>query len=58
VIYEVTVTRRQKVLMIAPATLRDSTCELFLRDKNLRADVVSYEQLVAGLDIAGRVRVR
>jgi superfamily II DNA or RNA helicase len=54
-IYEATVTRRQKVLVIAPATLRDSTWGPFLRDKNLRADVVSYEQLVGDLDIAGRV---
>lgn len=54
-IYEATVTRRQKVLVIAPATLRDSTWAPFLRDKNLRADVVSYEQLVGDLDIAGRV---
>ncbi len=53
-IYEATVTRRQKVLVIAPATLRDSTWEPFLREKNLRADVVSYEQLVGDLDIAGR----
>jgi superfamily II DNA or RNA helicase len=54
-IYDATVTRRQKVLVIAPATLRDSTWEPFLRDKNLRADVVSYEQMVGDLDIAGRV---
>ena len=54
-IYEATVTRRQKVLVIAPATLRDSTWGPFLRDKNLRADVVSYEQLVGDLEIAGRV---
>ena len=54
-IYEATVTRRQKVLVITPATLRDSTWGPFLRDKNLRADVVSYEQLVGDLDIAGRV---
>ena len=51
-IYEASVTRRQKVLVIAPATLRDSTWEPFLRDKNLRADVVSYEQLAG--DIADR----
>ena len=54
-IYDATVTRRQKVLVIAPATLRDSTWEPFLREKNLRADVVSYEQLVGDLSIAGRV---
>jgi len=54
-IYDATVTRRQKVLVIAPATLRDSTWEPFLREKNLRADVVSFEQLVGDLGIAGRV---
>jgi superfamily II DNA or RNA helicase len=54
-IYDATVTRRQKVLVIAPATLRDSTWEPFLREKNLRADVVSFEQLVGDLSIAGRV---
>jgi superfamily II DNA or RNA helicase len=54
-IYDATVTRRQKVLVITPATLRDSTWEPFLRDKNLRADVVSFEQLVSDLGIAGRV---
>jgi hypothetical protein len=52
-IYEATITRRQKVLVVAPATLRDSTWEPFLRDKNLRADVVSFEQLVGDLDVAG-----
>lgn len=52
-IYEASVTRRQKVLVIAPATLRDSTWNPFLREKNLRADVVSYEQLADGLEEAG-----
>jgi superfamily II DNA or RNA helicase len=54
-IYEASVTRRQKVLVVAPATLRDSTWEPFLRDKVLRADVVSYEQLTGGIDDAGQV---
>jgi superfamily II DNA or RNA helicase len=54
-IFDATVTRRQKVLVITPATLRDSTWEPFLRDKNLRADVVSFEQLVSDLGTAGRV---
>jgi superfamily II DNA or RNA helicase len=51
---EATVTRRQKVLVVAPAMLRDSTWNPFLRDKNLRADVISFEQLSAGLAMAGR----
>lgn len=54
-IYEASVTRRQKVLVIAPATLRDSTWEPFLRDKNLRADVASYEQLAGGIAEAGQL---
>ncbi|MEU0525344.1 SNF2-related protein [Streptomyces niveus] len=52
-IHEAVFDRRQKVLIIAPATLRDSTWEPFLREKNLRADVRSYEQLVAGVEDAG-----
>ncbi|MFJ1653259.1 helicase-related protein [Streptomyces sp. NPDC088337] len=52
-IHEAVFDRRQKVLIIAPATLRDSTWEPFLREKNLRADVLSYEQLVAGIEDAG-----
>lgn len=54
-IYEATILRRQKVLVIAPATLRDSTWVPFLREKNLRADVVSYEELAADAATAGRV---
>lgn len=54
-IYEASVIRRQKVLVIAPATLRDSTWEPFLRRVNLRADVISYEQLAAGFEKAGQV---
>ena len=54
-IYEAMITRRQKVLVVAPATLRDSTWEPFLRDKNIRADVVSFEQLVGDVDRAGRL---
>ncbi len=45
-IREATIERRQKALVIAPATLRDSTWRPFLKDKNLRADVMSYEELV------------
>lgn len=54
-IYEATIVRRQKVLVIAPATLRDSTWNPFLREKNLPADVVSFEQLVGELDGAGQL---
>lgn len=52
-IYEATVVRRQKVLIICPATLRDSTWNPFLREMNLRADVLSFEQLVAEIEHAG-----
>ena len=52
-IHEAVFDHRQKVLVIAPATLRDSTWLPFLRDKNLRAEVLSYEQLVADIDDAG-----
>lgn len=54
-ISEASVTRRQKVVIVAPATLRDSTWEPFLRDKNIRADVVSFEQLAGGIDSAGHL---
>ena len=50
--------RRQKVLVVAPATLRDSTWLPFLREKNIRADVVSYEELVRDLPRAGQGAVR
>jgi superfamily II DNA or RNA helicase len=52
-IHEAVFDRRQKVLIIAPATLRDTTWRPFLRDRNLRADVVSFEELVAHIDSAG-----
>lgn len=52
-IYEATVERRQKVLIVCPATLRDSTWRPFLRKYNLRAEVVSFEKLVADIDSAG-----
>src|SRR5699024_3857397 len=51
--YEAVFERRQKVLIIAPATLRDSTWKPFLRQFNLRADVLSFEQLVADIEEAG-----
>ncbi|MFF7855699.1 helicase-related protein [Streptomyces sp. NPDC007904] len=57
-IHEAVFDRRQKVLIIAPATLRDSTWLPFLRAKNLRADVVSYEQLTASIEEAGSLTAR
>lgn len=52
-IYEAVMERRQKVLIICPATLRDSTWKPFLRDTNLRADVISFEELVSNIENAG-----
>lgn len=46
-IREAAIDNRQKVLVVAPATLRDSTWRPFLRDKNINADVVSYEELAS-----------
>ncbi|GIH73029.1 SNF2-related protein [Sphaerimonospora thailandensis] len=54
ILHEAVITNRQKALIIAPATLRDSTWDPFLREKNLRADVVSYEELITGLPNAGQ----
>jgi hypothetical protein len=48
-IRQAAVENRQKVLVVVPATLRDSTWRPFLRDKNINADVVSYEELVADI---------
>jgi superfamily II DNA or RNA helicase len=52
-IHEAVFDRRQKVLVVAPATLRDSTWDPFLREHNLRADVISFDELVANLERAG-----
>lgn len=52
-IYEAVFERRQKVLIVCPATLRDTTWEPFLALHNMRADVLSFEQLVADLESAG-----
>ncbi|HEX8345095.1 MAG TPA: helicase-related protein [Actinoplanes sp.] len=52
-IHEAVFERRQKVLLVTPAALRDATWRPFLREKNLRADCVSFEQLVAAIDDAG-----
>jgi hypothetical protein len=37
--------RRQRVLVICPAAVRDTTWKKFLSDYHLLADIVSYEQL-------------
>ncbi|MEU5996117.1 helicase-related protein [Spirillospora sp. NPDC047418] len=55
IIHEAVITNRQKALVVAPATLRDSTWGPFLRQVNLRADVVSYEDLTRGIDNAGQL---
>jgi superfamily II DNA or RNA helicase len=57
-IHEAVFERRQKVLIVCPATLRDSTWRPFLADKNLRADVVSFEELVADIAEAGSRQAR
>lgn len=49
--------RRQKVLVIAPATLRDTTWKPFLQARNLQTDVVSFEELVRDIDRAGHAGV-
>lgn len=48
-IREAAIENRQKVLVVAPATLRDSTWRPFLKDKNINADVVSYEELASDI---------
>jgi superfamily II DNA or RNA helicase len=52
-IHEATIGRRQKVLVVAPATLRDATWKPFFRETNLPAQVISFEELVSGLGNAG-----
>jgi hypothetical protein len=52
-IHEAVYDRRQKVLIVAPATLRDATWVPFLREHNLPAQVLSFEQLVADIEDAG-----
>ena len=53
-IREATIDRRQKVLIVAPATLRDSTWRPFLAKTNLAATVVSFEELVSEIATAGQ----
>ncbi len=55
ILHETVVANRQKALVIAPATLRDSTWGPFLRERNLRADIISFEELAIGLPNAGQV---
>ncbi|WP_146841526.1 helicase-related protein [Cellulomonas composti] len=50
--------RRQKVLVVCPATLRDATWVGFLKAHTVPADVVSYEELVRDLPRAGEQGVR
>ncbi len=52
-IHDAAIRRRQRVLVVAPATLRDSTWMPFLDQKLIPATVVSYEELVHELDEAG-----
>lgn len=47
-IYKATFERRQKVLVVAPAALRDTTWRPFLESKNIPAKVVSYDELAMG----------
>lgn len=56
IIREAVIDLRQKVLVVAPATLRDSTWRPFLQEKNINADVVSYEELASDIqhDRAGK----
>lgn len=49
-IREAAIERRQKVLVVAPAALRDATWVPFLKEHNLPASVVSFEELVLELD--------
>ncbi|MBX9424449.1 helicase-related protein [Streptomyces lateritius] len=55
IIHDTVITNRQKALIVAPATLRDSTWSPFLRQMNLPAQVVSFEELVRGIDDAGQL---
>ena len=46
-IREASIDRRQRVLVIAPATLRDGLWQVFLSKHNLLAELVSYQELMA-----------
>lgn len=56
-IYQALRERRQKVLIIAPATLRDNTWNPFLASKNIQTDVLSFEELTRDIDRAGQAGV-
>ena len=53
-IHDAMIKRRQKVLIVCPATLRDSTWKPFLRDKNLQTVVMSFEELVNEIETPGQ----
>ncbi|MEU7255250.1 helicase-related protein [Streptomyces rimosus] len=55
ILHEAVITNRQKAIIVTPATLRNSTWQPFLEEKNLPAKVVSYEELTRGLGNAGRL---
>ena len=48
--------RRQRVLLICPASLRDTTWEKFLNDYQLLVESLSYEQLANDLQLGGEKR--
>lgn len=54
-IYEAAINRRQKVLIVCPASLRDSTWKPFLQRENLPAEVMSYEELIKAVENAEKL---
>jgi hypothetical protein len=48
--------RRQRVLLICPAALRDTTWDRFLNDFQLLVECVSYEQLASDIQLGGENR--
>lgn len=52
-IREAAIERRQKVLLVTPATLHESTWLPFLQEHTIAADVISYDKLVREIEIAG-----
>lgn len=46
--------RRQRVLLVAPAALRDGTWKRFLHRHQLMVDMVSFEQLAADRQLGGK----
>ncbi|MFD9778350.1 helicase-related protein [[Kitasatospora] papulosa] len=55
ILHEAVIANRQKAIIVAPATLRNSTWKPFIEEKNLPAKVVSYEELTRGLGNAGHL---